>query len=51
MPESTEPVGQITELYSDVRYGDIQAPEERVDDANTLWQKVRNLLRGLRGDR
>jgi len=51
VPEGTEPVNQITDLYSGVRYGDIQAPEERVDSANTLWKKVRNLLRGLRGDR
>jgi hypothetical protein len=50
VPESTEPVDQITDLYSGVRYGDIQAPEERVDNANTLWKRVRNLLRGLRGD-
>ena len=51
VPEGTEPVNQITDLYSGVRYGDIQAPEERVDSANTLWKKVRNLLRDLRGDR
>lgn len=51
MPEGTEPIDRITGLYSDVRYGDIQAPEERVDNANSLWQKVRNLLRGLRGDK
>jgi len=50
VPEGTEPVNQITDLYSGVRYGEIQEPEERVDNANTLWQKVRNLLRGQRGD-
>jgi hypothetical protein len=50
VPEGTEPVNQITDLYSGVRYGEIQAPEERVDNANTLWQRVRNLLRGLRRD-
>ena len=50
VPEGTEPVNQITDLYSGVRYGEIQPPEERVDNANTMWQKVRNLLRGLRGD-
>lgn len=51
VPEGTEPVNQITDIYSGVRYGDIPAPEERVDNANTLWQRLRNLLRGLRGER
>ncbi len=51
MPEGAGSIDQITNMYSDVRYGDIQAPEERVDNANTLWQKVRNLLRGLRGNK
>lgn len=51
VPEGTESVDQITDIYSGVRYGEIPAPEESVSTANTLWQKVRNLLRGIRGDR
>jgi hypothetical protein len=50
VPEGTESVDQITDIYSGVRYGEIPAPEERVNNANTLWKKVRNLLRGIRGD-
>jgi hypothetical protein len=49
VPEGTDSVNQITDIYSGVRYGDIHPPEKRVDDANNLWQKVRSLLRGLRG--
>lgn len=49
LPEATAPVNGITDMYSGVRYGDVAAPEERVDSANSLWQKLRNLLRGYRG--
>jgi hypothetical protein len=49
IPAGTEPVGIITEYYSDVRYGNISLQEEKVDQANTLWGTVRNLLRSLRG--
>jgi hypothetical protein len=49
LPEGTEPVDTITDLYTDVRYGDIGIQEEKVDNANTLWDTLRNMLRGLRG--
>jgi len=49
IPEGTGPVDNITDLYSDVRYGDISIQEEKVDSANTLWGTIRNLLRSLRG--
>jgi hypothetical protein len=49
IPAGTGPVGIITDYYTDVRYGDIGLQEKKVDQANTLWETVRNLLRSLRG--
>jgi hypothetical protein len=49
IPTGTDSVDTITGYYSDVRYGDISLQEEKVDQANTLWDTVRNLLRNLRG--
>jgi len=50
VPDSGEPLNQITDLYVNVRYGEINVPEEQVDSANSLWQTLRGLLRKLRGD-
>jgi hypothetical protein len=49
VPDSGEPLNRLTVLYTDVRYGEINAPEEQVDNANSLWQTLRELLRKLRG--
>jgi len=48
VPESGEPLGDITSLYENVRYGDMKAPEERVESANSWWQKLRAMIRKLR---
>ena len=50
VPDSGEHLERLTELYADVRYGEIGIPEEQVDGANSLWQILRGLLRKLRGD-
>ena len=50
VPDSSEPLNRLTDLYADVRYGEISVPEEQVDNANSLWQTLRELLRKLRGD-
>ena len=49
IPAGTGQVDTITDYYTDVRYGDINLQEQKVDRANTLWGNVRNLLRSLRG--
>ncbi len=49
VPESEGPLRNITGEYENVRYGEISVPEERVDSANSLWQKLKGLLRNLRG--
>jgi large-conductance mechanosensitive channel len=48
VPESEEPLKNITDEYENVRYGEMNVPEERVDSANSLWGKLRALLRKLR---
>ena len=50
VPDSSEPVDRITDLYIDVRYGETSPPEEQVDNANGLWRTLRGLLRRIRGD-
>jgi hypothetical protein len=50
MPESQEPLKQITDMYVDVRYGETKLPEEKVDNANRLWRILRGIFRGLRGE-
>ena len=50
LPESGEPLQNITGEYEDVRYGEISAPAERVDSANSLWQKLKRILRSIRGE-
>jgi hypothetical protein len=46
VPEGSEPLVRITDLYTIVRYGEVSAPEGQVDSANSLWRKLRDLLRG-----
>ncbi|OGO30329.1 MAG: hypothetical protein A2Z29_09700 [Chloroflexi bacterium RBG_16_56_11] len=50
LTDSDEHLREITELYGDVRYGEIIAPENRVDDANVVWRTLRGMFRRLRGE-
>lgn len=45
VPEGSEPVGELTNLYVNVRYGELEAGDRQVDYANSLWQVLRRLLR------
>ena len=49
VPEGSEQLNGITDLYSEVRYGDIEPPEEKVNDANGLWSALKNMVRRLGG--
>jgi hypothetical protein len=49
VPESGEPLNDITGLYEDVRYGETGLPEDQVDSANSIWQTLRGLIRRIRG--
>lgn len=48
VPESDELLTGITGEYENVRYGEIREPEEKVDKANSWWEKLRSLIRKLR---
>jgi hypothetical protein len=49
-PEGDEPLKNITGEYENVRYGEIIVPQERVHNANSLWQKLKEVLQKLRGE-
>ncbi len=44
VPDVSRQVGEITDLYIDVRYGDIEAGDKQVDYANMLWKALKSLL-------
>jgi hypothetical protein len=48
VPESDEPLNNITGLYENVRYGENTVPEEQVGSANSLWQRLKGMLRRFR---
>ena len=48
-PDSVEPLQEITSLYLDVRYGEHQIEDRKTDAANTVWEKLLNVLRGHEG--
>jgi hypothetical protein len=50
VPESRDTLEDITREYENVRYGEMSLSEERVDRVNSLWRKLRETLRRLRGD-
>ncbi len=50
VPDSREPLNDLTDLYLNVRYGEIIARENQIDNANRIWRTLRGLLKGLRGE-
>ena len=48
-PDSIEPLQEITSLYIDVRYGEYQVEDKKTDDANIVWEKLLNILKGNEG--
>jgi len=48
IPEGREQLAEITDLYVGTRYGDLETPDSQVDRANSLWETLRQLLRGPR---
>jgi hypothetical protein len=49
VPDSGAQLGELTDLYIDVRYGDHEAGNEKVEHANSLWRGLRRLLRRQEG--
>ncbi len=44
VPEGSEQLSELTNLYVDVRYGDLKAEDKQVDYANSLWRILQSLL-------
>jgi hypothetical protein len=49
IPEGSQQLSDITNLYSEVRYGDVEPSGEKVDSANGLWAALRNMVRRIGG--
>jgi hypothetical protein len=49
VPDSSVPVDDITGMYKQVRYGESTVPEGHVNNANSLWQTLKGMLRKMRG--
>ncbi len=49
VPDSARPLGSLTDMYENVRYGEEIAPVDKEASANNLWQNLKGLLRKLRG--
>ena len=45
VPDGREPLNEITNLYIGVRYGECQMEDKKIDDANSLWERLLNLLK------
>ncbi|HEY41326.1 MAG TPA: DUF4129 domain-containing protein [Dehalococcoidia bacterium] len=45
VPDGQAPLTEITDLYVNVRYGEIETHKRQVDRANSLWQTLKSILR------
>lgn len=48
VPDGREPLNEITKLYVNVRYGEREVEDKKVDDANNIWKILRNILQSPR---
>lgn len=44
VPEGSSPLSELTDMYVNVRYGDLAAEVKQVDYANRLWEAIQKLL-------
>jgi large-conductance mechanosensitive channel len=49
VPDSTRPLGNLTNMYENVRYGEEMASVDKETKANSLWQNLKVMIRKLRG--
>jgi hypothetical protein len=40
MPAGSDPIARLTDMYSDVRYGEIHLPEEKITISNDMWWRL-----------
>lgn len=44
IPDGKEPLTELTGLYVDARYGEKEPGEKKIDNANSLWRRLRIML-------
>jgi len=44
VPEGSEYLGELTDIYVNVRYGELDAEEKQIDFANGIWRALKSLL-------
>jgi flagellar biosynthesis/type III secretory pathway M-ring protein FliF/YscJ len=49
VPDSVRPLGGLTHMYENVRYGEEIASVDKEAKANSLWQNLKEMIRKLRG--
>ncbi len=49
VPDSARPLGNLTQLYENVRYGEEMASVDKETKANSLWQNLKEMIIKLRG--
>jgi len=49
IPDGSEPLGNLTNLYVNVRYGDLEAEDKQVEQANNSWRVFNRLLQRFAG--
>jgi hypothetical protein len=49
VPDSSLPLNSLTDMYEDVRYGEEIASVAKEDNANSIWQTLKGMIRRLRG--
>ena len=49
IPDGSEPLGDLTNLYVNVRYGDLEAEDKQVEQANNSWRFFNRLLQRFAG--
>ncbi len=45
VPDGQEPLSEITDLYVNARYGEVETGRGQIERANGLWQTLKGLLR------
>jgi hypothetical protein len=45
VPGGSQQLGELTDIYVGVRYGELEARKRQVSRANRLWRAIKSLLR------
>ena len=49
VPDSALPLNSLTDMYENVRYGEEIASVDKENNANSIWQTLKGMIRKLRG--